>query len=61
MENKQFEQQFKVLGLEIKPLPQNYTPDTFAQSLLRDVPPKPAITYSANTNYNIEKANSEKR
>ena len=55
MENNNYEEQYKALGLEIKPLPNNYTPDSFAQSLLKDIPQKPAISYSANTNYNEKK------
>ena len=51
MDNKEFELQFKALGLEIQSLPQNYTPDSYAQFLMRDIPQKPAIIYAANTNY----------
>ena len=54
MDNKEFELQFKALGIEVKPLPQNYTPDSYAQFLMKDIPQKPAITYAANTNYKGE-------
>ena len=54
MNKESFELQYKSLGLDIKPLPSNYTPDSFAQSLMRDIPQKPAISYSANTNYGVK-------
>lgn len=59
MNNKEIELQFKALGLEIKPLPENYTPDSYAQLLMKCIPHKPAITYAANTNYKNEEENKK--
>ena len=61
MDNEKYELKFKDLGIEIKPLPDNYTPDSYAQSLLQNIPQKPDISYSANTNYSIDKKSHTKQ
>ena len=61
MNVKEYEVQFELFGLEVKPLPGNYTPDSFAQLLMRDFPQKPAITYSAATNYEEKKDNDNRK
>ncbi len=58
METTEFEMQYKKLDIQIRPLPPNYTPDSYAQQLLKDFPTKPAISYSASTNYDPNKDNN---
>jgi hypothetical protein len=56
-----FEQQYRALGFDVKPLPSNYTPDSFAQQLMKDIPKKPSISYSANTKNKTDSKEKKKK
>ena len=61
MNDETYRTQFKDLGLEVKPLPSNYTPDSYARFLMQGVQQKPAISYSDSTNYTGEKKEDDKK
>ena len=51
MDDKKFEMQYISIGLEIKPLPRNYSPENFARGLLKNISKKSQVSYTCGTNY----------
>lgn len=60
MKNK-FNSLYKALGIEVKPLPSNYSPDSYAQQLMKDLPKKSDVSYSVGTNYKCETSSQEEK
>lgn len=54
MEENKFEVIFRQLGIEAQPLPANYTPDSFAQKLMVNIPRSRGISYSTQTDYGTD-------
>ena len=50
-----YEKAFEDLGISIKELPKNYTPDEFAKEMLKDFPKPTGVIYSTQTNINANK------
>lgn len=61
MGNEKFVSQFKVFGIEPKPLPGNYTPENYGRWLMRNVQRKTAVSYSDRTDYTGEKKSERKK
>ncbi|MBR4751571.1 MAG: hypothetical protein IK077_07400 [Thermoguttaceae bacterium] len=61
MGDEKYKLQFEAFGLEIKPLPSNYTPDDYARRLMSGVLQRPDISYSDRTDYTGEKKNCAPR
>lgn len=46
---------FKELGIEIKPLPENYNPDSYGRTLVMNNKTTIDVSYSSSTNYEQKK------
>ena len=46
---------FEELAIEIKPLPENYNPDSYGRALVRNNKGTIDISYSSSTNHNQKK------
>jgi hypothetical protein len=55
MKENRFEVIFRQLGIEAQPLPANYTPDSFAQKLMVNIPRSSGVAYSTQTDYGTDK------
>ena len=53
MSEKDYDKAFRELGIQTEPLPENYTPDLFAKSLIEryDKRPPVRIIYSSSIEY----------
>ena len=59
MEEDVFFEAFKSLGISIKPLPANYTPDEFGRELASMSHSEPSVSYAASTDF--ESSNASKK
>jgi len=49
MYTKKYEKEFLKIGIDIKPVPSYYSPDSFGRELMRNVQQSFPISYSADT------------
>lgn len=51
MENDKYFEAFKLLGIPVEPLPDNYTPEEFGKMLLSMSQSEQGVSYAASTDY----------
>jgi hypothetical protein len=54
MKENKFEFLFRQLGIKAQRLPGNYTPDSFAQKLMANIPRSSGVSYSTQTDYGTD-------
>ena len=50
MKTQEYMELFQKYGIDIKPLPQNYDPETYGRELMRECWKEKGVSYSASTN-----------
>lgn len=61
MKNHEYADLFKKLNIPIAPMPSNYTPETYAQELMRGCYSEQGVSYSATTVLNRGTEETENR
>ncbi len=51
MKEHDYFQIFQKLGFEVKPLPENYDPDTYGRTLMMENDKNSDVSYSSSTDY----------
>lgn len=54
MEDNKYTRLFRMLNIPVEPMPENYTPESFAEQLKKGYPERDPVTYSASSNADIE-------